>query len=107
MLEDTKTIHKAMDKVNELAAATDAQSRNQLARWVANKETHATKIQHTIAQYFLAQRIKSSTPKYVDQLKAAHAVIVTAMKCKQTVDSKQAEGLKAAILALHKAYETK
>ena len=94
-------------QVNALASASDAQSKNQLARWVANKETHATKIQHTIAQYFLAQRIKAGNAKYVDQLKAAHGVIVTAMKCKQTVDAKQAEALKASILALHKAYETK
>ena len=107
MLEDTTTITKAMAKINELASATDAQSKNQLIRWVTTKEDHANKVQHTIAQYFLAQRVKASAKNYVDQLKTSHAVIVAAMKCKQTVDGKQAAGLKDAILALHKAYEAK
>ncbi len=107
MLEDTTTITKAMVKINELASATDAQSKNQLSRWVSTKEDHASKVQHTIAQYFLAQRVKATAKNYVDQLKTSHAVIVAAMKCKQTVDGKQAAALKEAILALHKAYEAK
>jgi nickel superoxide dismutase len=107
MLEDTKTIAKAMAQINELAGKTDAQSANQLARWVSNKEKHAEKIQHTIAQYFLAQRVKASAANYVDLLKTSHTVIVAAMKCKQTVDGKQAEALNTAILALHKAYTVK
>jgi len=107
MLEDTTTVLKAMTQVGALAGKTDAQSHNQLARWVANKESHATKIQHTIAQYFMAQRIKPKSPTYVKQLTSAHAVILTAMKCKQTVDTAHADALKAAILAFHKAYEAK
>jgi len=107
MIEDTTTIHKAMDQVNKLSSASDALSHNQLARWVANKEKHAEKIQHTIAQYFMAQRIKAKDPKYVDKLTKSHAIIVAAMKCKQTVDTKNAETLKAAILEFHKAYEGK
>ena len=107
MLEDTTTIHKAMDQVNKLSSSSDALSHNQLARWVSNKEKHATKIQHTIAQYFMAQRIKAKDPKYVDKLTKSHAIIVAAMKCKQTVDVKNAEALKAAIIEFHKAYEGK
>jgi nickel superoxide dismutase len=107
MLEDHTTVLKAMSQINELAAKTDAQSRNQLARWVANKESHATRTQTTIAQYFMAQRIKPGKPMYVEKLTAAHAVMLHAMKCKQTVDTKNADALKAAILAFHKAYEAK
>jgi len=107
MLEDTTTVHKAMDQINALAGKTDAQSHNQLARWILNKETHATRIQNTIAQYFMAQRIKANDPKYVSKLTTAHAVIVAAMKAKQTVDQKVAEALKESILAFHKAYEGK
>jgi nickel superoxide dismutase len=105
MLEDHKTVLKAMTQIQALAGKEDAQSHNQLARWVANKESHATKIQQTIAQYFMAQRIKASDPKYVDKLTKAHAVIVAAMKCKQTVDSTHADALRASILAFYEAYE--
>jgi len=107
MLEDTTTIKKAMAQVNELASKSDAQSKNQLVRWVTNKESHAENIQHVIARYFMAQRIKMDDPKYVEKLTAAHAVIVHAMKCKQTIDTTQADNLKAAIMAFHKAYESK
>ena len=73
MLEDTSTIRKAMVQINELADKTDAQSQNQLIRWVNTKEDHAKDIQHTIAQYFMAQRIKTSQDTYVDRLTSAHA----------------------------------
>ncbi len=107
MLEDHKTIHKAMTQVVALAGKTNAQSANQLARWVATKEAHATKTQGVIAQYFMSQRIKAKDPKYVTKLTKAHAVMVAAMKCKQTVDTKNADALRTAILAFHEAYEGK
>ncbi|MHC4339856.1 MAG: superoxide dismutase, Ni [Planctomycetota bacterium] len=105
MLEDHKTVLKAMTQIQALAGKADAQSHNQLARWVANKESHATKIQHTIAQYFMAQRIKARDPKYVDKLTKAHAIIVAAMKCKQNVDTSHADALRTAILAFYEVYE--
>ena len=107
MLEDQTTVKKAMVEINKLAANQDAQSANQLARWVANKELHATRIQNTIAQYFMHQRIKPKNPKYVDQLTSAHAVMLAAMKCKQGVNSKAADALEAAIKAFHTQYEGK
>ena len=76
-------------------------------RWVTTKEDHATNTQHIVAQYFLTQRIKADNEKYVDQLKAAHAVMVAAMKCKQDADAKTAETLKNAIYDLYRAYEGK
>lgn len=107
MLEDTATIAKAIGQIGELAGTHDASGHNQLARWVANKESHATNIQNTIGAYFLAQRVKADNPKYVDQLKACHAVIVAAMKTKQAADPATADKLKAAILDLYRAYEGK
>ena len=107
MLEDQSTIEKAGKLIAELSGKTDALSRNQLSRWVATKEAHATSIQRTIADYFMAQRIKASAKNYEKQLVSAHAVIVAAMKCKQNVDGDSAANLKKAILALHKAYEGK
>ena len=107
MLEDQSTIEKAGKLIAELSGKTDALSRNQLSRWVATKEAHATSIQRTIADYFMAQRIKATAKNYEKQLVSAHAVIVAAMKCKQNVDGDSAANLKKAILALHKAYEGK
>jgi nickel superoxide dismutase len=107
MLEDQETVAKAATMIGELAGKSDAESVNQSTRWVVNKESHAQKIQDTIAEYFLAQRIKSDAENYTDLLKAAHAVTVSAMKTKQTVDADQPEALKTAILALYKAYTGK
>ena len=107
MLEDTATITKAMGQITALAGKTDAQSANQLVRWVNTKETHATDTQHVIAQYFMAQRLKPKMDGYVLKLTTAHAVIRAAMKCKQSTKTEDADALKAAVLAFHKAYEPK
>jgi nickel superoxide dismutase len=107
MLEDHETIAKAMKQIELMATRPDAQGRNQLVRWVNTKESHATNTMHVIAQYFMAQRIKPSSESYVKQLTAAHAVTLAAMKCKQTVDPKNADALKAAIVKLYEAYEGK
>jgi len=105
MLEDQTTIAKAIAQINDLAAKNDAQSANQLSRWVSTKEDHANKIQKIIAEYFLTQRIKSSSEKYEDLLKGTHSVMVAAMKCKQGVDAKNAESLKTAIESFQSVYE--
>ena len=112
MLEDQATIAKAITSIKDLAAKDDALSHNQLARWVVTKESHATNIQHIIAKYFMTQRIKPGTDQatqqaYVKNLTAAHAVMVAAMKCKQTVDDASATALHDAILDLYRAYEGK
>ena len=105
MLEDQTTIAKAFSQIHELAGKKDAQSANQLSRWVTTKEDHANKIQKIIAEYFLTQRIKSSASNYDELLKGAHSVMVAAMKCKQSADAKTADALKSAIEAFQKAYE--
>jgi len=112
MLEDCTTIAKAIAQINELAAKDDALSHNQLARWVATKESHAINTQHIVAQYFLTQRIKpgaddAGNKAYVKNLIAAHGVMRAAMKCKQTVDPASAKALNKAILDLYRAYEGK
>jgi nickel superoxide dismutase len=109
LLEDTATIAKAQAQLNELLAGGQptAQSVNQMARWVMTKEEHAGHVQETLQAYFLAQRIKADSPRYVEQLKAAHAVITSAMKCKQSADGTTAETLKEAVFNLYRAYEGK
>jgi nickel superoxide dismutase len=107
LLEDQATIAKAQAQINDLAGAHEAQSLNQLVRWVTTKEAHASNVQKVMADYFLAQRIKADKENYTDQLKAAHAVIVAAMKCKQSADPETAEALKKAIFGLYTAYTGK
>ncbi|MCH7799723.1 MAG: superoxide dismutase [Planctomycetes bacterium] len=106
MLQDTTTIGKAVAQILELTGKTDAQSLNQLTRWINTKESHATRIQNTIAQYFLTQRVKPARQAtqafndYIMRLVQHHAVMVAAMKTKQTVDPQRVAGLREAIEAI-------
>ena len=89
--EDFSTIQKAMTKIEELSQQQDATSMNQLTRWIITKEDHASKIQKVVSDYFLTQRIKAKTEgsefdTYVKQTTTLHQILVSAMKCKQTVD---------------------
>ena len=89
--EDFSTIQKAMTKIKELSQQQDATSMNQLTRWIITKEDHASKIQKVISDYFLTQRIKAKTESsqyntYVKQTTTLHQILVSAMKCKQTID---------------------
>ena len=92
--EDITTIRKAMNMINDLSGKSDAQSLNQITRWVTTKEQHAQNAQKTILNYFLAQRVKTKEKgnkdrqKYVDQTLTLHQLTVKLMKCKQTVDQR-------------------
>ena len=104
MLEDAATAKKAIELIEDLAEKTDPQSQNQLVRWVTNKEKHAQNIIATIGDYFLTQRVKASQKDYTQRLKDHHAVIVAAMKVKQTVDAKNVATLEQGLKALIKYY---
>lgn len=111
MLEDHDTIAKAILQIHEISGEMSEGAKpdlvNQSVRWVMTKEDHATRIQHTIAQYFMTQRLKADKPNYDKSLKAAHAVMVAAMKCKQAADPATSGALKKSILDLYRAYEGK
>jgi nickel superoxide dismutase len=86
--EHLKTIDKAVHEMARLSSKRDAQSKNQLVRWIMTKEQHAEKIIRTISDYFLAQKVKPAAKgkeraRYLQQLARHHAVMVAAMKCKQ------------------------
>ena len=96
--EHVTTIEKAMKQIEQLASdKSSAQNMNQLIRWINTKEEHATFIQSTMANYFLAQRIKpkkkdeAGRQQYVDQTLLLQQIIVATMKCKQTVDKIEPE----------------
>ena len=91
--EHVTTIEKSMTKIEQLTSdESSSQNMNQLIRWINTKEEHATFIQSTMANYFLAQRIKpkkkdeAGRQQYVDQTLLLQQIIVAAMKSKQTVD---------------------
>ena len=60
MLEDAETVEKSIKIINALSKKSDAHSRNQMVRWMMDKETHAQKIITTISDYFLTQQVNSS-----------------------------------------------
>lgn len=104
MLEDTATVEKSVKLILELADKSDAQSQNQLVRWVMNKEKHAQQIIATISDYFLTQRVNLSQKDYSERLLKHHAVIIAAMKAKQNVDLKYVKDLKENVEALLSYY---
>jgi len=100
MLEDAATARKSVKLITELSGKSDAQSNNQLIRWVMNKEKHTQNIISTISDYFLTQRVKSKQQDYSKRLIKHHAVIVAAMKVKQNADLKYVVSLEASIKEL-------
>jgi len=104
MLEDAATVAKATKLIAALAGKTDAQSQNQMVRWVVNKDQHAQKIIATISDYFLTQRVKPDQEDYPERLAKHHAVIIAAMKAKQNADVKYAQALQGSIKALRSYY---
>ncbi len=104
LLEDAATIEKSMALISELSGKTDAQSQNQLIRWVMNKEKHAQHIISVISDYFLTQRVKPDQKDYTRRLVKHHDVIIAAMKSKQNGDVKFAISLRKAIEAIEGYY---
>ena len=107
MLEDTATIEKSITLIVELSGKPDAQSQNQLTRWIMNKEKHAQNIISTISDYFLSQRVKPIQKDYAERLAKHHAVIIAAMEAKQNADMNHVNALKKSIEALLPYYPEK
>jgi nickel superoxide dismutase len=100
MLEDAATVEKSTRLIAELSGKHDAQSQNQLVRWIMNKEKHAQNIISIISDYFLTQRVNPTQKGYSERLAKHHAVIMAAMKAKQNADLKHAKILKKSIESL-------
>jgi nickel superoxide dismutase len=99
--EDATTIENAMKQIVGLGKEKPI-NYNQLVRWISNKEQHATRIQHTVTQYFMTQRIKPTQEKYVEKVTVLHQMLLAAMKCKQTTDPAHV----ATLRTLLKRFET-
>lgn len=101
--EDATTIEKSMNMIKDLSAQQPV-NYNQLVRWVVNKEEHAKKIQDTVYQYFMTQRIKPDTKDYEKKLVVLHKMLVAAMECKQTTDLSHVETLRSLLKQFEKLY---
>ena len=99
--EDIGTIEKSMKQITALSSEQPA-NHNQLVRWVMNKDNHASKIQETVTQYFMTQRIKpvadinsGDGQKYQRELTLLHGLLVHSMKAKQTTDVTHVEKMRS------------
>merc|ERR1712217_209972 len=110
ILEDAMTIRKAVAQAQGLHAAGKLQDIHQMVRWINTKEEHATKVMTVIAEYFLAQKVKKellSEHDYHAVLALHHAVMVAAMKTKQSSEIAPVDNLDRAIEALKPVYDKK
>ena len=107
MLEAQITIAKANVEMAKLIDNNSPLAANQATRWILTKENHCKKLITTVAEYFMAQRIKPDAENYEAQLLAAHTLMRAAMKAKQDPSDEVAEAVKTAILDLYRAYEGK
>ena len=101
LMEESATIAKAM-KLIETIEGKEGFNRNQMVRWIMTKEEHASMIQETVSSYWLAQRVKAPADRndtaamaeYHLQLELMHGITVSAMKCKQTIESSHVDRIR-------------
>ena len=105
--EDLNTIEKAMKQIIELSSKSDPQSINQVIRWTTAKEEHAQNIQVIVTEYFMTQRLKETSKDYLKKLKILHLLLVSAMKCKQSVESENVKISRVNLESFVKLYFTK
>ncbi|MFZ5950696.1 MAG: superoxide dismutase [Ni] [Candidatus Rifleibacteriota bacterium] len=111
MNEHADTILKCMKQTEELSKA-EKPDFNQIVRWTTTKDYHADDIINICSHYFLCQRVKApADPKnaeekaaYLNKIELLHRLMVTAMKCKQSLDEKLVEQLKTVIHDFQQAY---
>ncbi|MDJ0784173.1 MAG: superoxide dismutase [Ni] [Desulfosarcinaceae bacterium] len=84
--EHATTIEKAMRMITKLSSADTPLDRNQLVRWVMNKESHAEEAERIVSYYFMTQRIKPDAEKYTEKITVLHQMLLALMRCKQSVD---------------------
>ena len=75
---------------------------------------HATKVQQIVTQYFMTQRIKppadgdgAAQKKYTIELGCLHRMLISAMKCKQTLDAANVASLRKELDAFAASYFNK
>jgi nickel superoxide dismutase len=105
LYEHIDTIEKSMRQIAAISRESGP-NWNQLVRWVSNKEKHADEVQHIVTQYFMTQRVKPTSTKYVEKLTTLHKMLIAAMKAKQTTDLSHTKELRALVGEFAKIYLT-
>ncbi len=105
--EDLDTIEKAMEQIVKLSSKNDPQSLNQVIRWTSAKETHAQNIQVIVTEYFMTQRLRENSKDYLKKLKTLHLLLVSSMKCKQSVELENVKNSRASLETFVKLFFTK
>ena len=105
--EDLDTIERAMEQIVNLSSKNDPQSINQIIRWTSAKETHAQNVQVIVTEYFMTQRLKEASKDYLKKLKTLHLLLVSSMKCKQSVEFENVKNSRAILESFVKLYFTK
>ena len=102
--EDAATIRKAQAELTDAGAPANVGAANTFTRWVIYKEKHADAIIDDMGYYHMAQRFpKFEFASEQDKLEALglhHAVMVAAMKAKQSSEVATSDALDAAIDAV-------
>ena len=101
--EDFQTIEKAMNQINTLSDEK-APDLAKVTRWTMAKEQHAGNVQKIVTEYFMTQRIKLDAENYEAKIRTLHAMLISAMKCKQGTDVANAAKLRETIHAFDIAY---
>jgi len=111
--EDITTVEKSMTQIVDLSKDAAA-NMNQIVRWITNKDEHCDKIQEMVSQYWMTQRVKpvaasdeAAYRKYTAQIAMLHAMLVSAMKAKQTTDLTHVQGLRKQVDAFAESYFSK
>jgi nickel superoxide dismutase len=111
--EDIVTIEKS---INEIVRIQNEKiiDYNQLVRWINTKDKHAGNIQATVTEYFMTQRVKPVADKnspeyavYVKKITILHEIIISAMKCKQSLALQNVSKLRSLSLELNSIFEHK
>jgi len=107
--ESCATIEKAMDEIRNNITSAQANGEVSLSvmqamRWTTTKEEHAAQIQEIVADYFLTQRIKPDTQNYDKKLELLHGILISAMKCRQTLDPANVQGIRTRLDEFSKLY---
>lgn len=83
----SETMYKAVSEIKENKFQTPAE-RNQLVRWVYQKDVQSDEISSLISTYFLQQKIKPGEEDTTKKITSAQKLLFLVVQIKQNVDLK-------------------
>ena len=83
-----ETMYKAVSEISAIPFDKSAKDRNQLVRWVIEKENASDEATNILTVYFLQQKIKPDEEDTVKKLISAHKLLFLIVQIKQNTDRK-------------------